>query len=213
MPSQARSLRTRALIVESARELANTKGVGAVTMQMVAAKAKIAAGTAYQFFDDRDSIFFDMYESWATEWWANLISGTTQAWTHDTWMVALDRVIESGCRFHLKHSDMWEVLRYVESTKVGRDGMKLLFEANVDRTIQWAGPYLKSLGKSPSDIRQLCTSLVRTSRGHHMYWPMSPMSLKETIRLSQEAQRAIVETSLRSDKRLKAGDRVRATSA
>ena len=58
VPSQARSLRTRGVILESARELANSKGVGSVTMQMVAAKAKIAAGTAYQFFDDRDAIFF-----------------------------------------------------------------------------------------------------------------------------------------------------------
>ncbi|MFM9165215.1 MAG: hypothetical protein ACKOQO_00110, partial [Candidatus Limnocylindrus sp.] len=34
LPSQARSLRTRALILEAASDLANTKGVGSVTMQM-----------------------------------------------------------------------------------------------------------------------------------------------------------------------------------
>jgi hypothetical protein len=40
IPSQARSLRTRGVILESARELANSKGVGSVTMQMALKKFK-----------------------------------------------------------------------------------------------------------------------------------------------------------------------------
>ena len=93
---------------------------------------------------------------------------------------------------------MWEVIRYVESTKVGRDGMRLLFDANVDRVIQWASPYLKTTGMSPTEIRSLCASIIRTARGHHMYWPLDSSSLRETIRGSQEAQRAIVEAKLRT---------------
>ncbi|MFZ9353024.1 MAG: TetR/AcrR family transcriptional regulator, partial [Candidatus Limnocylindrus sp.] len=118
IPSQARSLRTRALILEAAKELANSKGVGSVTMQMVAAKAKIAAGTAYQFFDDRDSIFFDLYETWAGAWWSSVVLSTSRPWTAATWADELDAVVENGCKFHLKHKEMWEVIRYVESTKV-----------------------------------------------------------------------------------------------
>ena len=93
---------------------------------------------------------------------------------------------------------MWEVIRYVESTKVGREAMRLLFEANVDRVIQWASPYLKTTGMSPTDIRRLCASIVRTSCGHHMYWPIDAASLREITRGSKEAQRAIVEATLRS---------------
>ncbi|MEY3726480.1 MAG: hypothetical protein RI971_1057 [Chloroflexota bacterium] len=197
-PSQARSLRTRGLILTAAKELANSKGVGSVTMQMVAAKAKIAAGTAYQFFDDRDAIFFDLYETWAGAWWSSVVLSTSRPWTAATWAEELDAVVETGCKFHLKHKEMWEVIRYVESTKVGRDAMRLLFEANVDRVIQWASPYLKTVGMSPNDIRSLCASIVRTSRGHHMYWPIDAASLREIIRGSQEAQRAIVEAKLRS---------------
>ena len=197
-PSQARSLRTRGVILESARGLANTKGVGSVTMQMVAAKAKIAAGTAYQFFDDRDAIFFDLYETWAGAWWSSIMLSTSRSWTAATWADELDAVVETGCKFHLKQKEMWEVIRYVESTKIGREGMKLLFDANVERCIQWVSPYLKSVGMTAAEIRLLSISILRTARGHHMYGPIESASLREVIRGSQEAQRAIVEMKLRT---------------
>ena len=198
IPSQARSLRTRALILEAARDLANTKGVGSVTMQMVAAKAKIAAGTAYQFFDDRDAIFFDLYETWAAAWWSSVVLSTSQPWSAATWSDQINAVVEGGCKFHLKQKEMWEVIRYVESTKVGREGMKLLFDANVERCIQWMSPYLKSVGMTAAEIRSLAISVLRTARGHHMYGPIDSSSLREVIRSSQEAQRAIVEAKLRT---------------
>lgn len=198
IPSQARSLRTRAHILEAAKELANTKGVGSVTMQMVAAKAKIAAGTAYQFFDDRDAIFFDLYETWAAAWWSSLVNATSHPWSAASWSLQLDAVIESGCKFHLKQHEMWEVIRYVESTKIGREGMRLLFDANVARCIQWMSPYLLSLSLTAADIRFLAISLVRTSRGHHMYEPITGVTLRNVIRISQDAQRAIVEAKLSS---------------
>ena len=198
IPSQARSLRTRALILEAAKDLANSKGVGSVTMQMVAAKAKIAAGTAYQFFDDRDSIFFDLYETWAGAWWSSVVLSTSRQWSAANWSDEIDAVVENGCKFHLKHKEMWEVIRYVESTKVGREGMKLLFDANVERCIQWMSPYLKSVGMTAAEIRSLAISILRTARGHHMYGPIDSTSLREVIRGSQEAQRAIVEMKLRT---------------
>jgi len=198
IPSQARSLRTRGMILESARELANSKGVGSVTMQMVAAKAKVAAGTAYQFFDDRDSIFFDLYETWAGAWWSSVMLSTARPWTAATWADELDAVVETGCKFHLKQREMWEVIRYVESTKIGRDGMKLLFDANVERCIQWVGPFLKSVGMTAAEIRFLSISILRTARGHHMYGPIESTTLREVVRGSQEAQRAIVEMKLRT---------------
>jgi AcrR family transcriptional regulator len=198
VPSQARSLRTRGVILEAARELANSKGVGGVTMQMVAAKAKIAAGTAYQFFDDRDAIFFDLYETWAGAWWSSIMLSTSRPWTAATWADELDAVVETGCKFHLKQREMWEVIRYVESTKIGREGMKLLFDANVERCIQWVTPYLKSVGMTAAEIRFLAISILRTARGHHMYGPIESTSLREVIRGSQEAQRAIVEMKLRT---------------
>lgn len=198
IPSQARSLRTRALILEAAKDLANSKGVGSVTMQMVAAKAKIAAGTAYQFFDDRDAIFFDLYETWAGAWWSSVVLSTSRPWSAANWSDEIDSVVENGCKFHLKQKEMWEVIRYVESTKVGREGMKLLFDANVERCIQWMSPYLKSVGMSAAEIRSLAISILRTARGHHMYGPIDSTSLREVIRSSQEAQRAIVEMKLRT---------------
>lgn len=198
IPSQARSLRTRGIILDSARELANSVGVGSVTMQSVAARSKIAAGTAYQFFDDRDAIFFDLYETWAGSWWSSVMIYTSQPWTAETWIDQLNAVIEAGCKFHFKQRAMWEVVRYVESTKIGREGMKLLFNANVNRCIQWMTPYLKSVGMTSAEIRFLAISILRTARGHHMYEPIDATSLREVIRGSQEAQRAIVEMKLRT---------------
>jgi len=167
-------------------------------MQMVAAIAKIAAGTAYQFFDDRDAIFFDLYETWAAAWWSSVVLSTSQPWSAATWSDQIDAVVEGGCKLHLKHKEMWEVIRYVESTKVGREGMKLLFDANVERCIQWMSPYLKSVGMTAAEIRSLAISVLRTARGHHMYGPIGSSSLREVIRSSQEAQRAIVEAKLRT---------------
>ena len=197
IPSQARSLRTRSLILQAAKDLANSQGVGSVTMQMVAAQAKIAAGTAYQFFDDRDAIFFDLYETWAGEWWVSLMGSTSHPWSAANWPDQIDAVVESGCRFHLKHQEMWEVIRYVESTKVGREGMKLLFNANVQRCINWMSPYLQYAGMNAAEIREVALSILRTARGHHMYEPLEKASLRNIIRGSQEAQRAIVEYKLR----------------
>ena len=167
-------------------------------MQLVAARSKIAAGTAYQFFDDRDAIFFDLYETWAGSWWSSVMIYTSQPWTAETWIDQLNAVIEAGCKFHFKQRAMWEVVRYVESTKIGREGMKLLFNANVGRCIQWMTPYLKSVGMTSAEIRFLAISLLRTARGHHMYEPIDATSLREVIRGSQEAQRAIVEMKLRN---------------
>jgi len=167
-------------------------------MQLVAAKSKIAAGTAYQFFDDLESIFFDLYETWASSWWETVVMHTSHPWAAETWVDQLNAVVESGCKFHFKQRGMWEVVRYVESTKVGREGMKLLFNANVDQCIRWLTPYLKGVGMTSAEIRFLAISLLRTARGHHMYEPIEATTLREVIRGSQEAQRAIVEMKLRT---------------
>jgi AcrR family transcriptional regulator len=197
-PKQERSIATRKLILDAARSLANENGINGVTMQLVSQRAGIASGTAYQFFDDLECIYRDIYEEWYRDWWSSVVLSTSRPWTAATWADELDAVVEAGCKFHLKQKEMWEVIRYVESTKVGREGMKLLFDANVERCIQWVSPYLKSVGMTAAEIRFLAISILRTARGHHMYWPIESTSLREVIRGSQEAQRAIVEMKLRT---------------
>jgi hypothetical protein len=49
-----------------------------------------------------------------------------------------------------------------------------------------------------AEIRFLSISILRTARGHHMYGPLESTSLREVIRGSQEAQRALVEMKLRT---------------
>jgi hypothetical protein len=49
-----------------------------------------------------------------------------------------------------------------------------------------------------AEIRFLSISILRTARGHHMYVPIESTTLREVIRGSQEAQRAIVELKLRT---------------
>ena len=85
IPSQERSQRTRRQILAAAEALAKSEGVGNVSMQMIAAKAKIAAGTAYQFFDDRDAIFAEIYEEWVNAWWPALMKYTSTPWTEANW--------------------------------------------------------------------------------------------------------------------------------
>jgi len=49
-----------------------------------------------------------------------------------------------------------------------------------------------------AEIRLFAISILRTARGHHMYGPIESTSLREVIRGSQEAQRALVEMKLRT---------------
>ena len=196
VPTQERSQRTRRQILSAAEALAKNEGVGNITMQMIAAKSKIAAGTAYQFFDDRDAIFAEIYEEWAVAFWATLNKATETPWTDATWRTELHGLITQMGKFYLASSARWDIIRYVESTKQGRGAMRTLLDANINRFCDWAGPLFKARGYSVAECKAICGLLVRTIRGHWVYGVYTTLELRELSKTAEDGTTAIVEVKL-----------------
>ena len=196
VPSQDRSLRTRKQILAAAETLAKSEGVGNITMQMIASKAKIAAGTAYQFFDDRDAIFAEIYEEWVKLWWPALMKHTTTPWTEANWREQLHTLVMGMGKIHLDSSSRWDIITYINSTKQGRVALRTLLEANIDRYVDWAGPLFRTRGYNGAETRTICGLLVRTIRGHWVYGVHSSAEMKELTRAAEDGMRAIVEVKL-----------------
>ena len=196
VPSQARSLRTRKEILDASIALATEHGPGAVTMQMVAQRAGIAAGTAYQFFEDRDAIFFEIYEAWAAEFWSRLMLVTTTTWTEANWRELLHAHSNAISRFYYESRSLWSVVRYVESTKFGRVVMKALLDANLERRMKVMAPLFRESGHSAEETRRIVKTLVRIARGHLAYAEMSPSDMRELSLADEETQSTVIEAKL-----------------
>ena len=196
VPRQDRSLRTRRQILDAAEALTKSEGVGNITMQMIAAKSKIAAGTAYQFFNDRDAIFAEIYEEWAVTYWATLNKVTAIPWTDATWRSELHGLVLTMGKFYLTSAPRWDIIRYVESTKQGRGAMRTLLDANIARFCEWAGPLFRARGYSAAECKTICALLVRTIRGHWVYGVYTPQELRELSKTAEDGMTAIVEVKL-----------------
>ena len=196
VPSQERSQRTRRQILSAAEALAKNEGVGNITMQMIAVKSKIAAGTAYQFFDDRDAIFAEIYEEWVKVWWPSLMKHTASSWTEANWRDELHALVSAMGKIHYETSTRWDIITYINSTRQGRAVVRTLLEANIDRYVKWAGPLFRTRGYSAAETRAICALLVRTIRGHWVYGVHTPAEMRELARAAEDGMRAIVEVKL-----------------
>ena len=196
VPTQERSQRTRRQILSAAEALAKNEGVGNITMQMIAVKSKIAAGTAYQFFDDRDAIFAEIYEEWVKVWWPSLMKHTASSWTEANWRDELHALVSAMGKIHYDTSTRWDIITYINSTRQGRAVVRTLLEANIDRYVKWAGPLFRTRGYSAAETRAICALLVRTIRGHWVYGVHTPAEMRELARAAEDGMRAIVEVKL-----------------
>lgn len=193
IPTQKRSLKTRRAILEAALQVADEQGVEKLTMQSIAAKAKIAAGTAYQFYDDRDAICADIYLEWAEVYWSELMAATSKRLTASNWEEELRGLVSRMGAFYFEHTAAYSLLRYVESTKVGGNAMRTLVDANIERYIAWFGPLLKEAGYPAVEVRRTCIAMVRTIRGHWAYGFVSAAQSKELIRAAADGVVAIAK--------------------
>jgi AcrR family transcriptional regulator len=196
VPAQERSQRTRRQILSAAEALAKNEGVGNITMQMIAVKSKIAAGTAYQFFDDRDAIFAEIYEEWVKVWWPSLMKHTASSWTEANWRDELHALVSAMGKIHYDTSTRWDIITYINSTRQGRAVVRTLLEANMERYVKWAGPLFRTRGYSAAETRAICALLVRTIRGHWVYGVHTPAEMRELARAAEDGMRAIVEVKL-----------------
>lgn len=195
-PKQERSIATRKLILDSARSLANEHGIAGVTMQLVSQRAGIASGTAYQFFDDLESIYRDIYEDWYRDWWSVILMYTSELWT-DQWEQQLRRLITGSCDFLLKNADSWPVIRHVDATAEGRKAAPMMLNAQIDRSVRSFSPYLRSKGLSENEILFISRANTYTARGHHIFVALATTTLSDVIEGSYAAQRALIVEYLR----------------
>jgi len=195
-PKQERSIATRKLILDAARSLANENGISGVTMQLVSQRAGIASGTAYQFFDDLECIYRDIYEEWYRDWWSVILTYTSELMS-EHWEGQLRRLIEGSCNFLVKHSDSWPVIRHVDATAEGRVAAPLMLAAQIDRTIRSTSPYLLAAGLTAEEIRFICRANVYSARGHHIFAALATSTLSDVVEGSFAAQRALFVEYLR----------------
>ena len=195
-PKQERSIATRKLILDSARSLANENGINGVTMQLVSQRAGIASGTAYQFFDDLECIYRDIYEEWYRDWWSVILMHTSALWT-ERWEEQLKSLIAGSCSFLLKHSDAWTVIRHVDATAEGRVAAPMMIAAQIDRNIRCASPFLLAAGLSKEEIAFVFRANTYTARGHHIFTALASSTVKDVVDGSFAAQRALIAEYLR----------------
>lgn len=195
-PKQERSIATRKLILDSARSLANENGINGVTMQLVSQRAGIASGTAYQFFDDLECIYRDIYEEWYRDWWSVILMHTSEIWT-EKWEEQLRSLIVGSCNFLLKHADSWPVIRHVDATAEGRKAAPMMLNAQIDRTVRSSGPFLRTAGLSEAEIAFVCRANIFTARGHHIFTALASSTLREVVEGSFAAQRALITEYIR----------------
>lgn len=195
-PKQERSIATRKLILDAARSLANENGINGVTMQLVSQRAGIASGTAYQFFDDLECIYRDIYEEWYRDWWSVILMYTSEHWT-DQWEQQLRALIVGSCTFLTKHADAWTVIRHVDATAEGKLAAPMMLKAQIDRSIKSWSPYLLAKGLSPSEIEFVVRANSYTARGHHIFTALANNTMESVVEGSFEAQRALIMEYLR----------------
>jgi AcrR family transcriptional regulator len=195
-PKQERSIATRRLILDSARSLANESGINGVTMQLVSQRAGIASGTAYQFFDDLECIYRDIYEEWYRDWWSVILMHTSEFWS-EKWEQQLRSLIVGSCNFLLKHADSWTVIRHVDATAEGRTAAPMMLEAQIGRTIRCSTPYLRAAGLSDAEIAFVSRASTYTARGHHIFAALANSTYQDVIEGSFAAQRALIAEYLR----------------
>ena len=195
-PKQERSIATRKLILDSARSLANENGINGVTMQLVSKRAGIASGTAYQFFDDLECIYRDIYEEWYRDWWSVILMHTSALW-NERWEEQLKSLIAGSCNFLLKHADYWTVIRHGDATAEGRKAAPMMLNAQIDRNIRCASPFLLAAGLSKSEIAFILRANTYTARGHHIFSALASSTLSEVVEGSYAAQRALITEYLR----------------
>lgn len=195
-PKQERSIATRKLILDAARSLSNERGINGVTMQLVSQRAGIAAGTAYQFFDDLECIYRDIYEEWYREWWSVILMYTSEHWRED-WEEKLHALITGSCTFLLKHADAWTVIRHVDATSEGKIAAPLMIDAQIARTARCCAPHFTKLGFSSNELTEMARINVYTARGHHIFLALATTTVKRVIEGSFQAQRALVLELLR----------------
>jgi AcrR family transcriptional regulator len=195
-PKQERSIATRKLILDATRNLANENGINGVTMQLVSKRAGIASGTAYQFFDDLECIYRDIYEEWYRDWWSVILMYTSELWT-EKWEQQLKALIAGSCNFLLKQADSWPVIRHVDATAEGRKAAPMMLNAQIDRSVRSASPYLTSRGLTKEEIQFLSRANTYTARGHHIFVALATTTLSDVIDGSFAAQSALVRELLR----------------
>ncbi len=195
-PKQERSIATRKLILDATRSLANENGINGVTMQLVSKRAGIASGTAYQFFDDLECIYRDIYEEWYRDWWSVILMYTSEMWT-ERWDEQLKALIAGSCNFLLKQADLWPVIRHVDATAEGRKAAPMMLNAQIDRSYRSASPYLTSMGLTKKEVQFISRANTYTARGHHIFVALATTTLSDVINGSFAAQSALVREFLR----------------
>ena len=109
LPSQARSRERVQRLLDTADELIGTDGLSALTVPVLAARARVPVGTIYQFFPDKSALVDAIAERYMQES-LEVMSELVDKIAELRWDAALDAVIEqftSAYRAHPTFREIW----------------------------------------------------------------------------------------------------------
>jgi len=105
-PERADAARNREAILAAALRLVETRGVGCVTMDTVAAEAGVGKGTLFRRFDSREGLMAAVLNESETVWQARVISGPPPLGPGAPPMERLLAFGHSRLRANLVHADL-----------------------------------------------------------------------------------------------------------
>lgn len=105
-PERADAARNRRAILAAALRLVETRGVGGVTMDTVAAEAGVGKGTLFRRFDSREGLMAAVLNESETLWQASVISGPPPLGPGAPPLERLLAFGHSRLRTNLTHADL-----------------------------------------------------------------------------------------------------------
>jgi AcrR family transcriptional regulator len=105
-PERADAARNRRAILAAALRLVEARGVGAVTMDTVAAEAGVGKGTLFRRFDSREGLMAAVLNESETVWQASVISGSPPLGPGAPPLERLLAFGHSRLRTNLTHADL-----------------------------------------------------------------------------------------------------------
>jgi AcrR family transcriptional regulator len=105
-PERADAARNREAILAAALRLVDTRGVGCVSMEAVAAEAGVGKGTVFRRFETREGLMAAVLNTSETQWQAAVISGPPPLGPGAPPLERLLAFGHSRLRLNLTHADL-----------------------------------------------------------------------------------------------------------
>ena len=138
LPAGPKAQRTRAAILDAAREEFRDRGYQRTTMNDVAARAGVSQGTVYQYFRDRSDLVVAIIQIGLRR----MLTRTDARWRPEEGAGGLERVLTNYARGFAEAPDVvqvWEEVAHIDEDMAAlRRSLGHLFEESIEQSLREA---------------------------------------------------------------------------